>query len=96
MDVTQFGSLAAALVAGVGALLAYFKFKPGQRETMQVSVAEATLNIAKGTITMITAEMEEQFKRMTEDQAKQREELEKQRDDIQELQKGTTRNPKNS
>ena len=65
----QFGSLAAAAAALVGVMLTYFKFKPGERETMQVSVAEATLNIAKGTITMITAEMEDQFKRMSEEQA---------------------------
>ncbi len=64
MDAVQFSSLAVATASVLAALLAYFKYKPGQRENVGISVAEATMNIAKGTITMVTTELEDQFKRM--------------------------------
>ncbi len=81
MDAAQVASVLGAVSFLALGVLAYFKFKPGQKETLKVSVAEATLNIAKGTITMITSEMEEQFQRMAGEQAEVRQELRHLRDE---------------
>lgn len=73
MDTTQIVSLSTAFAIALGSLLAYFKYRPGQKETTQASVAESTLNIAQGTIKLVTDELEEQFKRMSAEQREQRE-----------------------
>ncbi len=72
MDAVQMVSLTIAAAAGIGAVLSYFKYKPGQRdqvatdvEQARVNVAQGTLNIAQGTINLVTSELEDQFKRMS-------------------------------
>ncbi len=72
MDGVQIVSVIVAASAGIGAVLSYFKFKPGQRESLEtaveqnrVNVAQATLNVAQGTINLVTTELEDQFKRMS-------------------------------
>ncbi len=72
MDGVQIVSVIVAATAALGAVLSYFKFKPGQRESLEtaieqgrVNVAQGTLNVAQGTINLVTAELEEQFKRMS-------------------------------
>lgn len=70
------GHLASAIVALGGLLvgvLSYFKYKPGQKETTDMTVAQSTLNIAQGTIDLVTSELEQQFKRMSTEQTEQRE-----------------------
>ncbi len=64
MNAGQVVSYAIAAASAVAALLAYFKFKPGQKESVVITAAEANLNIAKGTINLVTEEYESQFKRM--------------------------------
>lgn len=64
MDVAQTVSAAVAVGSVLVAALAYFKYKPGQRETVDMTIAQANMNIAQGTFEMVTTELEDQFKRM--------------------------------
>lgn len=64
MDVAQTVSAAVAVGSVRVAALAYFKYKPGQRETVDMTIAQANMNIAQGTFEMVTTELEDQFKRM--------------------------------
>ncbi len=72
MDAVQIVSVIVAATAAIGAVLSYFKFKPGQREEVtlmaeqaRVDVAQGTLHVAQGTISLVTTELEDQFKRMS-------------------------------
>ncbi len=71
MDSVQIVSVIVAVTAAAGAVLSYFKWKPGQREEFEltaeqarVNVAQGTLNVAQGTINLVTSELEDQFRRM--------------------------------
>lgn len=70
-------------VAGViVAVVARFKYRPGEKEVTEVSVADASLDIVKGTITLVTTELEDQFKRMAQEQADQREQHRIEREEL--------------
>jgi uncharacterized protein YceH (UPF0502 family) len=78
MEVQEAISLGIATLAAVGALLAYFKRKPGQKEKDEVTVAEGninvaqgTLNIAQGTIELVTETLEKRFRTMNDDMSEQ-------------------------
>lgn len=62
MDTGQWITLIIAGMAGVPGILAYFKRRPGQKERDAADVAEGLLNTAKGTVDLITDELQEQFK----------------------------------
>ena len=71
VEIGQVASIIVGAGALVGSLLAYFKFKPGQKERVgldiaegNINVAQGTLNIAHGSIQLVTATLEAQFKRM--------------------------------
>lgn len=64
MDTAQVVSAAVAVGSVLIALLAYFKYKPGQREAVDMTIAQANMNVAQGTFQMVTTELEDQFKRM--------------------------------
>lgn len=65
MDATQVVSASLAAVTVLGGLLAYFKYKPGQREAVDMNIAQANMNVAQGTFQLVTTELEDQFKRMS-------------------------------
>lgn len=73
MDGAQVASYVIAGVSALGVILAYFKWKPGQREVTEVNVAQGSLNVAQGTIKLIASELEDQFIRMSSEQKKARE-----------------------
>lgn len=62
MDTAQWVTLVIAAMAGIPGILAYVKRKPGQKERDAATVAEGLLNTAKGTVDLITDELQEQFK----------------------------------
>lgn len=65
------GQILSALFAG-GALvgiLAYFKRKPGQKEKDDVTLAEGTLNIAKGTVDFVEQTMNSMNERLSGEMA---------------------------
>ena len=71
MDAPQIVTLLIAGGSALGVLLAYFKYKPGQRERVeqdtaqgQLNVAQGNLNIAQGSINLVTSTLEGQFTRM--------------------------------
>jgi predicted nucleic acid-binding Zn-ribbon protein len=64
MDADQIVSYAIAITAILGGGLAYFKRKPGQKEKDQVDVGLGTLNLAKGSIQLVTETLDQQFRRM--------------------------------
>lgn len=68
MDGTQIASIITAVSGLLLGLFSFFKYRPGQKETTQVDVAQSHLNIAQGTINLVTAELEEQFTRMSKEQ----------------------------
>lgn len=90
MNGTTAAQVISALVAVIGAgvgLLAYFKYKPGQKETVEMTVAQANLNIAQGTVQLsqvVNDELESQFKRMTAEMADIRAEHKQYRTDTDE------------
>lgn len=73
MDASDYATLIIAAAGAVGTLIGWFKMRPGQKEVVESTMAQSTLNIAKGTIDLVTEELEQQFKRMTEEQRIQRE-----------------------
>lgn len=73
MDASEIATLIVAIAGAVGGLLSWFKMKPGEKKEVESTMAQSTLNIAKGTIDLVTEELEQQFKRMTEEQKIQRE-----------------------
>lgn len=84
----EIGTLISWAIAGstaVAAFLAYFKFKPGQRETLEVSNAQANLLMANSTITMVKNELESQFRRMVEEQSVMRREMAELRGEVARL-----------
>lgn len=64
MDTADLVSAAVGIGGVLVALLAYFKYKPGQREAVDMAFAQANMNVAQGTFEMVTTELEDQFKRM--------------------------------
>lgn len=74
-ETAQLVSIIGALFLGIAGVLAYFKYKPGQREVVQMDVAQATMNVAQGTFQMVTTELEDQFKRMAAELRELRAEL---------------------
>lgn len=64
MDAAQGVSAVVAVGSVLIAALAYFKYKPGQREAVDMTIAQANMNVAQGTFQMVTTELEDQFKRM--------------------------------
>lgn len=83
-DVAQVVSgFVAFLGVGVG-LLAYFKYKPGQRENVEMTVAQANLNIAQGTVQLsqiVNDELESQFRRMSAEMTQIRDDFRQYRED---------------
>lgn len=75
-DWSQIASGAVFLASAAGVLLAYFKYKPGQREAVGMTVAQANMDVAQGTFQMVTSELEDQFKRMAAEQKRLRGEYE--------------------
>lgn len=73
MDAAQIGALVVAGGSALGVLLAYFKFKPGQRERVEVETAAGELNIAEGSVRLVQSTLHGEFIRM----AARIEELEK-------------------
>lgn len=71
-DLAQAASLVVVATGAFAGLLAYFKFKPGQREHVDMTVAQANLNIAQGTVKLVTSELEDQFRRMSAEMAEVR------------------------
>jgi predicted RNase H-like nuclease (RuvC/YqgF family) len=67
MGAAEITALVVAGISLVGVILSYTKYKPGQKEVLGTSVAERQLNIAQGTINLVTDELEQQFKRMAEE-----------------------------
>lgn len=66
MDNSQIGATVVAATSLLGVLLTYFKFKPGQRQQVELDTAEGTLNLAEGTVQLVTSTLEAQFRRMAE------------------------------
>jgi chromosome segregation ATPase len=62
MDTAQWVTMGIAAMAGIPGILAFFKRRPGQKERDAATVAEGLLNTAKGTVDLITDELQEQFK----------------------------------
>ncbi|MEJ7824925.1 MAG: hypothetical protein WKF48_05825 [Solirubrobacteraceae bacterium] len=71
-DLPQIITLCVALGTAIVGILGYFKFKPGQREQVNMNVAEATMSVAHGTFQLVTTELEDQFKRMAGEMAEMR------------------------
>lgn len=73
------------VVVGAGgvlvAILAYFKYKPGQREAVDLTIAQANMNVAQGTFQMVTTELEDQFRRMAAEVKDLRDQLAEERRD---------------
>ncbi len=65
MEISQIASGAVFLATALGALLAYFKYKPGQKESLDLTIAQATMKVTHGSFQLVTTELEEQFKRMS-------------------------------
>lgn len=81
MSGSEIASLIAVGVGIAGGILAYFKFKPGQREQVDMTIAQATMNVAHGTFQLVTTELEDQFKRMAAEMKTMREEHHQYRSD---------------
>jgi chromosome segregation ATPase len=62
MDTAQWVTILIAAMAGLPGTLAFFKYRPGQKEKTEATVAEGLLNTAKGTVDLITDELQDQFK----------------------------------
>ncbi len=75
MDLAQVTSFVVAGAAVLGSILAYFKYKPGQRDAVDMNIAQANMNVAQGTFQLVTGELEEQFKRMSATQRELEERL---------------------
>lgn len=67
MNTALVASIIVPLIAGAGGLIGYFKFRPGQREEVELKVDRGYFEVAQGTFSLVTKEMEEQFKRMAAD-----------------------------
>lgn len=65
MDAAQVATIAIGAAGSLAALLAYFKYKPGQREAVDMTISQAHMNVAQGTFEMVTTELEDQFRRMS-------------------------------
>lgn len=81
MDAAQVATIVFGAGGTVAALLAYFKYKPGQRERVGMDVAEGTLNIAQGSIALVTSTLQAQFIRMDAEMEDMRREHETYRED---------------
>lgn len=68
MDADSVASIVVAVGGVAAGLIGWFKRKPGQKESDAVDVAEASLSIAKGTISLITEGLQEELKRITVEQ----------------------------
>ena len=66
MGPAEIVSATVAIVAAVSGLLAYFKFKPGQREKVEVETATGELNIAEGTVTLVQSTLHAELARLVE------------------------------
>lgn len=64
METLQAASIAIPVLTLVLGALAYFKFRPGQRETLEVSIAQGFIDIAQGTVHLTTSTLEAQVTRM--------------------------------
>lgn len=65
MDAPQVATIAIGAAGALAALLAYFKYKPGQREAVDMTISQAHMNVAQGTFQLVTTELEDQFVRMS-------------------------------
>lgn len=62
MNTAQWITLVIAMASAIPGILVFFKRRPGQRERDAVSTAEGLLNTAKGTVDLITEELQDQFR----------------------------------
>jgi uncharacterized membrane-anchored protein YhcB (DUF1043 family) len=81
MGASEIVSLATAIAIVVAGVLGYFKWRPGQREQVGMTVAQATMHVAQGTIQLVTTELEDQFKRMSAEMRTMRDEHDQYRRD---------------
>ena len=65
----QIASIILAIGTVLGVLLAYFKRKPGEERREDQTVAEGQLNLAQGSIALVTATLNDQFARLAIRQA---------------------------
>lgn len=86
MDTPQIVSLLIAITSLIGVVLAYFKFKPGEKQRVDMNVSQAHMNIAQGTFQMVTSELEDQFKRMSADMADLHRQLREMRNALEDVQ----------
>lgn len=61
----QVASVIAALFTGAGLLLAFFKFKPGEKITTDMNVAQAQIDVATGALKLVTSGLTEEIDRLT-------------------------------
>jgi predicted nucleic acid-binding Zn-ribbon protein len=84
MDGAQTASILGIVAMVLGTLLAYFKFKPGQRERVaaesglaEVDIAQGTLKMTKEALDLIQGNMQAEINRLVEQTTKFRDDSEK-------------------
>lgn len=76
-NTSQIVSIGIAAATAVAGLLVFFKYKPGQRETVVMKVAEASIDVASGTILMVETNYQRQLDRMAAELKEVRDTLER-------------------
>jgi uncharacterized protein YoxC len=61
----QHASIIAALATLILGVLAFYKYKPGQKEVTDVNVAQAQIDVATGALKLVTTSLTAEIERLT-------------------------------